>query len=189
MTQTPHAAPSTTSYDVVESLVSNHRQFLAFLEKRVGSREIAEDILQDAFVRGLDSASLKSADSATAWFYRALRNATVDHYRRQGVEARALEQVAAETEDEVAPDVEMMDTICSCVTTLLPTLKPEYANAIQRVELDEIPVREYAVEAGMTANAAAVRLFRAREALKRRLVQSCGTCADHACLDCRCGSR
>jgi len=186
MTQTPLATPSTTSYDVVETLVSNHRQFLSFLEKRVGSREVAEDILQEAFVRGLDSESLRSADSATAWFYRALRNATVDHYRRRGVEARALEQVAAETEKEVAPDVELMDTVCSCVSSLLSTLKPEYASAIQRVELDGIAVRAYAAEEKMTANAAGVRLFRAREALKRRLIQSCGTCADHGCLDCRC---
>lgn len=186
MTQTPHAASSTTSYDVVETLVSNHRQFLAFLEKRVGSRDVAEDILQEAFVRGLDSESLRSADSATAWFYRALHNATIDHYRRRGVEARALEQVAAQTDEAVPPDVEMMDAVCSCVASLLSTLKPEYASAIQRVELDEIPVRDYAVEAGMTANAAGVRVFRAREALKRRLIQSCGTCADHGCLDCRC---
>lgn len=188
MTLTPDDVPSTTSYDVVETLVSNHRQFLSFLERRVGSREVAEDILQEAFVRGLDSESLRTAGSATAWFYRALHNATIDHYRRRGVETRALEQVAAETTDAVAPDVEMMNTVCSCISTLLPTLKPEYANAIQRIELDEIPVRDYAVEAGMTANAAAVRVFRAREALKRRLVQSCGTCADHGCLDCRCGS-
>jgi RNA polymerase sigma-70 factor (ECF subfamily) len=79
-----------------------------------------------------------------------------------------------------------MDAVCSCVTTLLPSLKPEYASAIQRVELDGIAVREYAGEQRMTANAAGVRLFRAREALKRRLVQSCGLCADHGCLDCRC---
>lgn len=100
MTQIPSASSSTTSYDVVETLVSNHRQFLAFLEKRVGSREVAEDILQEAFVRGLDSKSLGSADSATAWFYRALRNATVDHYRRRDAETRALEQVAAGSGDE-----------------------------------------------------------------------------------------
>ncbi|HKR66397.1 MAG TPA: sigma-70 family RNA polymerase sigma factor [Thermoanaerobaculia bacterium] len=182
----PVAGTSTTSYDVVESLVSNHRQFLAFLEKRVESREVAEDILQEAFVRGLDSQSLRGADSATAWFYRALRNAIVDHYRKKGSEAKALEQVAAEIDESVPPDVELMDTVCSCVTTLLPTLKPEYARAIQRVELDDVPVRDYAAEEGMTANAAGVRVFRAREALKRRLVQSCGTCADHGCLDCRC---
>lgn len=176
----------TTSHDVVETLVSNHRQFLAFLEKRVESREAAEDILQEAFVRGLGSSSLPEAESATAWFYRALRNAVVDHYRRKGSESRALEQVAALTDDAVPPDAEMMDTVCSCIRGLLTTLKPEYASAIERVELNDISVRDYAAEQQMTANAAGVRLFRAREALKRRLIQSCGTCAEHACLDCRC---
>jgi len=175
--------------DAVATLVANHRQFLSFLEKRVESREVAEDILQEAFVRGLDSESLQSAESATAWFYRALRNAVVDHYRRRGTEARVLEQVAAETSDEVQPDVELMDTVCSCIKTLLGALKPEYARALQRVELDDVSVRDYAAEEQMTANAAGVRVFRAREALKRRLIQSCGTCADHGCLDCRCGMR
>ena len=189
LTNTAQEEVSESSYDVVETLVANHRQFLSFLEKRVESREAAEDILQEAFVRGLDSSSLRSAESATSWFYRVLRNAVVDHYRRRGTEARALEQVAAETDDSVPPDAELMDSVCSCINTLLPTLKPEYASAIQRVELDDIAVRDYAAEEQMTPNAAAVRVFRAREALKRRLIQSCGTCADHGCLDCRCGKR
>jgi RNA polymerase sigma factor (sigma-70 family) len=175
-----------TSYEVVETLVANHRQFLAYLERRVESREAAEDILQEAFVRGLDSPSLKAADSAIAWFYRALRNAIVDHYRRRGTEAKALEQVAAEIDEKVPPEQELRDAVCACVATLLPTLKPEYASAIRRVELDEIAVRDYAAEEKLTPNAASVRLFRAREALKRRLVQSCGTCATHGCVDCRC---
>jgi RNA polymerase sigma factor (sigma-70 family) len=177
-----------TSYEVVEALVANHRRFLAYLEKRVESREAAEDLLQEAFVRGLKSASLRDADSAVAWFYRALRNAIVDHYRRRGSEAKALEQFASEPGDAVPPDDELLETVCACVRGLLETLKPEYAQALQRVELDELAVRDYAAEAGMTANAAGVRLFRAREALRRRLVQSCGTCAEHGCLDCRCGT-
>jgi RNA polymerase sigma factor (sigma-70 family) len=189
MTAQTYTEDLATPPDAVATLVANHRQFLAFLEKRVESREVAEDILQEAFVRGLDSPSLQAADSATAWFYRALRNAIVDHYRRRGTEAKVLEQVAAETNDEVQPDVELLDTVCSCINTLLGTLKPEYAQALRRVELDELPVRAYAAEQQMTANAAGVRLFRAREALKRRLIQSCGTCADHGCLDCRCGVR
>ena len=40
----------------------------------------------------------------------------------------------------------------------------------QRVELEEASIRDYAAEQQMTANAAGVRLFRAREALKRRLI-------------------
>jgi RNA polymerase sigma-70 factor (ECF subfamily) len=175
-----------TSYEVVEALVANHRRFLTYLEKRVESRQAAEDLLQEAFVRGLSSASLRDADSAVAWFYRALRNAVVDHYRRRGSEAKALEQFASEQEGTVAQD-ELMETVCACVRGLVDTLKPEYAQAIRRVELEGLAVRDYANESAMTANAAGVRLFRAREALRRRLVQSCGTCADHGCLDCRCG--
>jgi RNA polymerase sigma-70 factor (ECF subfamily) len=179
----------TEAPDVVATLVANHRQFLSYLEKRVESREAAEDILQEAFVRGLDSPSLREADSATAWFYRALRNAVIDHYRRRGSEARALEQFAKEIDDEVRPDNELMQTVCGCVASLISTLKPEYARAIQRVELDEIAVKDFAAEEEMTPNAAGVRLFRAREALKRRVAQSCGTCSDHGCLDCHCKSK
>jgi len=175
-----------TTYDVVETLVANHRRFLSFLEKRVESREAAEDILHDAFIRGLDSPSLREADSAIAWFYRALNNAIVDHYRRRGAEARAIEAYVAEPPHE--PD-ELSEMICQCVTSLIETLKPEYAEAIKRVDLDGLKPGEYASESKTTANAARVRLFRAREALKRRVIQSCGTCADHGCLDCKCVGR
>ena len=37
----------------LEILLENYRSFLRFLERRVGSREDAEDILQDAFTRNL----------------------------------------------------------------------------------------------------------------------------------------
>lgn len=173
---------------VLETLVANHRRFLAFLERRVESREAAEDILQEAFLRGLESASLPSEESAAAWFHRVLHNAVIDHYRRRGTEARALSQVAAETRASVDPDDPMLATVCSCIESLLPTLKPEYAGVIRRVELDEIPVRKYAAEEGMTANAAGVRLFRARQALRKRLIETCGACTDHGCSGCSCGA-
>jgi RNA polymerase sigma-70 factor (ECF subfamily) len=80
-----------------------------------------------------------------------------------------------------------MQTVCECATALLETLKPEYAAALRRVELDGIGVREFAREAGVTPNNASVRLSRARDALRRQLERSCGTCAEHGCLDCTCG--
>jgi len=67
------------------------------------------------------------------------------------------------------------------------TLKPEYATAIKRVDLDGATVVALAREAGITANNAGVRLHRAHEALRRQLALSCGTCATHGCLDCHCG--
>jgi RNA polymerase sigma factor (sigma-70 family) len=173
--------------EVLSVLLENHARFLAFLERRVGSRDEAEDILQEAFVRSLDHApSLQSSASATAWFYRVLRNAITDHYRRQSSRGRALDRLAAETEVADTPDKELEAVVCACVVSLLETLKPEYGAAIRRVDLDGMSVRNYAEEVGITAGNAGVRLHRAREALRRQLARSCGTCLAHGCLDCRC---
>jgi RNA polymerase sigma-70 factor (ECF subfamily) len=171
-------------------LVENHRRFLQFLERRVGSREIAEDILQDAFVKSLDHAdALPSDDAVIPWFYRVLRNAIIDHYRRGGAEERALAHVAGTTEVAEPPrDEELYQAVCACVTGLVDTLKPEYAAAIRRVDLDGVPVVQFAREVNITPSNAGVRLHRAHAALRKQLALSCNTCAEHGCFDCRCGS-
>ena len=176
--------------EIVAVLVQNHRAFLAFLEKRIGRRDVAEDLLQDAFARGLDKLpALGSEESAVAWFYRVLRNALVDHYRRGGASARALSILAREVEEHVEPDLDTRNAVCRCVALLADTLKPEYARALRRVDVDGLSVQDFAAEAGITANNAGVRLFRARAALRRGVVRSCGTCAEHGCLDCTCRTR
>ena len=176
------------SPEVLKTLVANHRDFLAFLERRVESRAVAEDILQDAFVRGIASMGAIRDDAAVVpWFYRMLRNAVVDHYRRRASANRKLEAFAIELESEL-PNAETHDAVCQCVARLASTLKPEYASAIQRIELDGVPVKDYAVEAGITSGNAAVRVYRAREALRKQVSRSCGTCAEHGCLDCTCGA-
>jgi RNA polymerase sigma-70 factor (ECF subfamily) len=76
---------------------------------------------------------------------------------------------------------------CACITALVNTLKPEYGTVLRRVDLDGLSVRGFAEEAGITPGNAGVRLHRAREALRRQLARSCGTCLTHGCLDCRCG--
>ncbi|MEO8139756.1 MAG: RNA polymerase sigma factor, partial [Gemmatimonadota bacterium] len=148
------AEPDPASPEVVQVLVDNHRRFLAFLERRVGSRATAEDILQDAFVRGLARAGTVRDESTTvAWFYRLLRNALIDHYRHGGAEERALAWVAGTTDSSTpAVDAELQDEVCACVAALLKTLKPEYAAAIERVDLGGLTVAAFASEAGITAN-------------------------------------
>jgi RNA polymerase sigma-70 factor (ECF subfamily) len=182
------SAALAASSEVVQALVENHRKFLGFLERRVHSREVAEDILQDAFVRGLPRAGhLRDEESVVAWFYRSLRNALVDHYRKQGAEQRAFDRVALLSDDAAPPvDDELMDTVCACARVLVGTLKPEYAEAIRQVDLDGATVKSYAEAGGISANNASVRLHRAREALRRQVEKSCGTCAEHGCLDCHC---
>ncbi|MBL8861183.1 MAG: sigma-70 family RNA polymerase sigma factor [Planctomycetes bacterium] len=182
------AALGGTDAEVVGTLVAHHREFLTFLERRVGSRARAEDILQDAFVRGIDRAgSVRSSESAVAWFYRILRNAIVDHARRDAHPARTGGEL--DPDDVLPADAELEATACACILGIAGTLKPEYAAALRRVDVDGLSVIDFAAEAGITPNNASVRLFRARAALRQRLVAVCRTCADHGCLDCTCDTR
>lgn len=182
MGETESVAP-----EVVAKLVAGHREFLRFLERRVGDRATAEDILQEAFVRGVARAGEIREETAVAWFYRTLRNAVIDYYRRRGASARALAGLADELAEAEAPAPEIQGAICRCVAELADTLKPEYAQAIRRIEVDGVSVKDFAVEAGISAGNAAVRVFRAREALRKQVSRSCGSCAEHGCLECSCG--
>jgi len=179
---TPETTPPA---DVVAALVANHREFLRFVEKRIGNRALAEEILQDAFVRSLDRGD-QIEDTAVGWFYRVLRNAVIDHQRRQQAAHRRLDAFAGELATQAGDDDELARTICACVTRLAAGLKPEYAHALRHVEVEGVAVKDYAVAAGISASNAGVRVFRARAALKKAMAASCGTCAEHGCYDCSC---
>ena len=168
-------------------LVENHRAFLRYLERRVGDRELAEDILQDAFIKVMDRPEQAPAgEGLIPWFYRTLRNAAIDRFRRREAAGRAVEAFARELETHTAPQPDIEAEICGCITRLATSLKPEYADALQAIDVQGTPVKAFAEQHGLSANNAGVRIFRAREALKKRLTESCGTCAEHGCRDCTC---
>jgi RNA polymerase sigma-70 factor (ECF subfamily) len=188
MAVVPDAAGVTP--ELLDTLVANHRQFLAFLERRMGSRADAEDLLQDALVKGLVRGhQVTDPESVVPWFYRVLRNGLTDWYRRRGAEDRALAAWGGREDGVEAPrDEALFGEVCGCVLRLAGTLRPEYAEALRRVDVEGLAVKEFAAAAGITAGNAAVRLHRAREALRDRVIASCGTCAEHGCLDCSCRS-
>jgi RNA polymerase sigma-70 factor (ECF subfamily) len=58
----------------------------AYIYRRVGERQLAEDLTADVFVRSLDALQHGrfAAVSLQAWLYRLAHNRVVDHYRRAG---------------------------------------------------------------------------------------------------------
>jgi len=184
---TEQESSNSLSPAAIQRLVDSHRQFLAFLEARVESRAAAEDILQTAFVRGLErGAGVRDEESAVAWFYRVLRNAVIDHYRHRAATGRALEGWGKEIVTHEAPEADLKQEICQCVSGLLETLKPDYQAALRIIDLEEGSLNDLAEQAGITSGNAAVRVHRAREALRKQVRTACGSCADHGCLDCHC---
>jgi RNA polymerase sigma factor (sigma-70 family) len=182
---TAEEPPELVTAESLAILVASHREFLAYVQRRVHDRALAEEIVQDALVKSLDHVG-EIRESAIGWFYRVLRNATIDHLRKQATRDRNAERVAAELEQSAEPDPDLHRTVCRCVSRVASTLKPEYAEVLQRVDVDGAAVKDYAEQVGITPNNAGVRVFRAREALRKQVARACGTCAEHGCFDCTC---
>jgi RNA polymerase sigma-70 factor (ECF subfamily) len=174
---------------VRRALVEARQSFLAFLRRRLGDQEEAEDVMQRFALRALERASeLRDVRSVRNWLGRILATTIVDHQRRAirrrrreiAMEPADVESVAADPADDVDA------AVCYCLYKLLPTLKPEYAEVIWRADLLGEPRDRIAASLGTTLSNITVRLHRGRQALKRRLDEMCLTCPVHGFLDCRC---
>jgi RNA polymerase sigma factor (sigma-70 family) len=174
----------------LQNLLEQRASFLAFVRRRVRDPELAEDILQTAYVRALEkSPGLRDDDSIVAWFYAVLRNAVIDHFRRRVSEATAytrLTQDLLSERDTTEPDPSARTFVCGCIEHVLAHLRPAYAELLREVDLNEVPLTEFAQRYQLTPGNAAVRAHRARSALRKQLAVTCGACSVHACLDCVC---
>ena len=171
--------------ELIRRITDQRQRFLNFLSARVEDYATAEDILQGAYVKAIErGAEIREQESAVAWFYRILRNAVTDHYRRRGFRAKALETLSSENLESYQHEIK--GAACECIEDVIRDLKPEYRKAIEQVDLGEIPVERFAQSEEISANNASVRLHRARKAVATQLKTVCGSCAEHQCLDCTC---
>jgi RNA polymerase sigma-70 factor (ECF subfamily) len=172
-------------------LLESRQRFLDYLRQRIDDPELAEDILQDSLLRAVRAApELRDAERLVPWFYRVLRHAAVDAYRRRGVARRDQAGPGALDEARLAaePSSGQASAVCECFRPLVATLKPEYGQLIEALDLRGESPDAVAARLGITANNLKVRRHRARQALRRRLEETCRVCARHHCLDCTCAA-
>jgi RNA polymerase sigma-70 factor (ECF subfamily) len=177
--------------DLVALLSQRQDAFRGFLHRRVEDAALAEDLLQQSLVRAVERhRSVRDETSAVAWFYQILRNTLVDYYRSRGAEARRddayLRELIATGQDKEPPPGEITATICACLNRLLPSLRPNYADLLRRIDLEGESPQQVAAALNISPNNLTVRLHRARQALRASLEETCGICTTHGCLDCTC---
>jgi RNA polymerase sigma factor (sigma-70 family) len=180
--------PMSAQDQLEKHLSANMQAFLGFVQKRIADPELAKDILQESLLKAVKSAhTVREDEQIPAWFYRILRRSIIDAYRRRATSEEFLQKL--ESELETADQELEQREICKCFKALLPTLKPEYAEVIEKIDLEEKSLPETSEVLGITQNNLKVRLHRARQQLKERLVECCGRCAEHGCLDCTCDKK
>lgn len=169
-------------------LQDNREKLIGFIASKVDDPVLAEDILQGSLLKALENAEkLRDEEKLIPWFYRIIRNAIYDAYRKQGKKARFLEQYIREVEGEF--DAEQEAAICRCFINLIPTLNRDYAELIRSLELGKEEPAILAKKMGITENNLKVKRYRARQQLRQRLEETCRTCSRHGCLDCTCQTK
>lgn len=105
-----------------------------------------------------------------------LRRLVVDRYRRDAVRRRTLEALAVQPAPDAADDEADLLAPSDCLKAALGGLKPEYRQILSQTYLEDRPLKEVARRLELTANNAAVRLHRARGALRQAMAEKCNAC-------------
>jgi len=180
--------PGNAAHAVMEEI---HRDFLHFLTRRLGDEDEAADVLHDFYVKVLTRiGDVRETEKLRAWMRRVLETSLIDYYRAQS-KKRESEQAhhdleAALFDDDFKNELDFI--VCTCLYKLLPTLRPEYAEILWHAELIGESRETIAAALNISASNLKVRLHRAREALRKRLEETCGSCPIHGYLDCGCDS-
>lgn len=181
---------STTEPDFNETIKSAlkeaHGEFLRFLVGRTASQEDAEDVLQDFCLKAVQNAqTIRNRGSLRGWLAQVLRHTLADYYRKSAVKQRLQQLLELEKECALSND-EAEHAACACLYPLLPTSPPQYAQAIWRIDLLGQPRSQVAKSLRISANNMAVRIYRARRALRAALEKFCITCPVHGFFNCDC---
>lgn len=151
----------------------------AFAVKKIQSEALADDIVQDAFLRAhRQSAAGARVENPRAWLYRVVRNLIGDVLRRdergRSLQARLVAEPAASPgPDEAGIDAEVFPLIARVLPLFIGSLADPYKEALQLVDLEGRSMAEAAETAGVTLPCMKARVRRGREHLLSALKECC----------------
>ncbi|MEM9099334.1 MAG: sigma-70 family RNA polymerase sigma factor [Pseudomonadota bacterium] len=167
---------------VAAALDTHRRELKRYVASRVAPEDV-EDVLQIAALRAIEKADdLRDQALALRWLYRVHANIITDLGRKIASDRR-LKQAMADAPEPVTAEVE---PVCGCSIVQARKLSPNYAAIIDLVDIAGVSLTQAAEALNISVNNATVRLHRARAALKKQLLEHCGTTSAEACNDCRC---
>ncbi len=148
-----------------------HDKLYGFILSRVNEPSVADDILQDVFMRILSKIdSLKDCDKLQSWIYQIARNAIIDYYRSR---KKTSELPPALT----APDEEFgnraSEDIDACLMPMIRSLPDPYREAVMLSEIEGRTQKEVAEEQGISLSGAKSRVQRGRGMIKEMMFGCC----------------
>lgn len=161
---------NTRSPDAAESGLAQHAPALrAVAAVLCRNAQESDDLVQDTFVRALRhlSGDHDPVRNVRAWLVAILRNVFIDGRRAEHDTTSDVDDCEAPEPDPQPAwaDVNLADVRAAC-----EELDPMLRAVFELHYLDGLPYREIASRQGVPENTVASRLFRARKALRDRLI-------------------
>lgn len=142
----------------------------AFILKRVSDEMLADDLLQEVFVKIHTAIDTLEDDSRLeSWIYQIARNTIIDHHRTQKTPQEMKRPPMYE--EQLLPDAE--DQLASGIQAFVAELPAHYRRAIELTEFDGLTQREMGEKLGLSVSGAKSRVQRARKLLKEMLLECC----------------
>ncbi len=153
------------------------QQLRAFFRRRVRNDHLAEDLLQETFVRvhnGL--AALQDQERLAAWVQRIAQNTLRDYFRKGFVSKERLTPDADETParpEEYPAEENYNAEIAAGLRCLTQQLAPRYREAIELAEFQGLTQGEVGARLDLSLSGAKSRVQRGRDKLKDLLLECC----------------
>jgi RNA polymerase sigma-70 factor, ECF subfamily len=148
-----------------------HSQIKQFALKYTHNEDIADDILQEVFIKiHTHIETLKDEKKLQTWLYQIARHTIYDHYRQQK-HIVALPDTFDVPEEQEQEDIEQ--TLLPSITAMVDRLPEPYREAIILTEYEGRTQKELAEYLGISLSGAKSRVQRAREKLKIMLLECC----------------
>jgi RNA polymerase sigma-70 factor (ECF subfamily) len=148
-----------------------HDSLHSFILSRVNESSVADDILQDVFMRILSRIdSLKDCDKLHSWIYQITRNVIIDYYRSRKKTSELPPTLTA-------PDEEFSNTasedIDACLLPMIRSLADPYREAVMLSEIEGRTQKEIAEQQGISLSGAKSRVQRGRAMIKKMMFGCC----------------
>ena len=144
-----------------------------FIFKQVSDEDIADDILQDTFIKiHQHLGQLKDESKLRSWLYQLTRNTIMDYFRQR----RFTVELPEETEhlpDNAELSEEISRDLAPCVKALMARLPAKDSQAIELTEFDGMTQKELSEKLEMSFSGAKSRVQRAKGKMKNLLQECC----------------
>ncbi len=170
-----HSRRHTRLLDPLSRVASlQHEPLLRFLSRRVGSRQEAEDIIQDAYVRILAVDRTEEIRNLDRYLWRSALNITTD-YGRSRQRWNRIAKVLSAQQDSSAPSAEVVAAAreqWAILSQTVPKLPPKQYEAFTLRIMQGLPFEEVGHAMRLSSRMAKVYVARTLVYLQGRLDES-----------------